>query len=137
MLYDRGGWHGVAVRGGWPTGLANFPRGGLDVGEMALLNRFLTPGSILFASVAHPAEYQELLGKAVAAPDFETHQALVWEMQKVETDEYAMIYWHHVIKGIAARHLQIHDDGFSTASGPGQWTPEDAWIEQRCKLIAQ
>jgi len=99
------------------------------VGELALLNRFLTPGSILFLSVARPAEYQELLAQAVVAPDFETQQALVWEMQKVGTDKYAMICWHHVLKCIAAKHLHVHDDGWSETM-PDQWNPADAWVEQ-------
>ena len=132
FLYDRGGaWHAIAAKGGWPTGLCNFPRGGLDVGELAIINRFLSPDAFLFASVYREPEYQELLAKAVTAPDFETQQAMVWEMQKVGTDKYAMICWHHVVKAMSARHSQVHDDGFSSAFGyAGQWTPADAWLEQ-------
>jgi len=129
VQYDRGGWHGVAVRGGWEGGLCNFPRGDLARGELALLNGFLAPGSILFISVARPPEYHELLAKAVTAPDFETQQAIVWEMQKVGTDKYAMICWHHVLKCIAAKHLHVHDDGWSETM-PDQWDPAGAWLSR-------
>jgi len=128
VQYDRGAWHVIAVKGGWPTGLANYPRGGLIGGELVLLNRFLGADR-LFASVYREPEYRELLARAVTAPDFETQQALVWEMQKVGTDKYAMVCWHHVLKCIAAKHPQVHDDGWSETT-PDQWTPEDAWIER-------
>ena len=70
----------------------------------------------------------EAIDEAIRAPDFQTKQTWIYEVQRLHTDKYAIVVPVYVgTGGIAAKYPEVHDDGIYEITG-GQWTPADAWL---------
>ena len=126
-LMDRGREHSMTIGGGWKNGLHHVPMTWRY--EIALMESIYIPKGIFCKSIARPQEYADLLTKAVAAPEFENVKKLVYEMQKLDVDKYAMNNWLFLVKYLAAKTKNVHDDGFFQASNLN-WYPHKAWLSK-------
>lgn len=113
---------------GWQDGLAMAPMG-LSPNEIGLLNRLFLPGSVLLPKALRPPVFQQKLIEVGGAADNDTKQKLTWELQKIGTEDNAMMIWLHTSVGISATTLKVHNDGFNKTIGV-PWTPAEAWIEK-------
>ncbi|MBI5029084.1 MAG: ABC transporter substrate-binding protein [Chloroflexi bacterium] len=113
---------------GWQDGLAMAPMG-LSPNEIGLLNRLFLPGSVLLPNALRPAAFQQKLIEVGGAADNDTKQKLTWELQKIGTEDNAMMIWLHTSIGITASQTKVHDHGFSKTIGV-PWTPAEAWMDK-------
>ncbi len=85
-------------------------------------------GTIMQKSIIHPEKIEQLLVEAKAAPDEESKQAKIWELQKVVFEEYCIFSPMWVASGLAAKQPYARGDGLMEVELT-QWTPEDAWLD--------
>jgi peptide/nickel transport system substrate-binding protein len=85
-------------------------------------------GRIMHKSIMHPDKIEQLLLEAKAAPDDESKQAKIWELQTVVFEEYCIFSPMLVGSGLAAKQPYARGDGFMEVEFT-QWTPEDAWLD--------
>lgn len=113
----RGGWRGILVQHTpmiLPDALSN-------------LVTHASAKSYLKGSIAYCDDYEALLEKALAAPDFETKKKLTWEAQKLLIDKYALLNFLYTMPRMNAFYNNVHDTGIGVTTDT-QWTPENAWI---------
>ncbi len=113
---------------GWQDGLAMAPMG-LSPNEIGLMNRLYLPGSALLPNALRPAAFVQKLIDIGAAADDATKQKLVWDLQKIGSDDNAMMIWLYAPGGITASSVKVHNDGFEKTLGV-PWTPAEAWMEK-------
>jgi peptide/nickel transport system substrate-binding protein len=85
-------------------------------------------GRIMHKSIIHPEEIEQLLAEAKTAPDEESKQAKIWELQKVVFEEYSIFSPMWVLSGLAAKQPYTRGEGLMEVELT-QWTPEDAWLD--------
>ena len=85
--------------------------------------------SYLKGSIACAEDYEELLVKALNAPNFETKKKLTWEAQKLLIDKYALLNFFYTQPRTNCFYKNVHDTGIGNTIDT-QWTPEDAWISK-------
>jgi hypothetical protein len=85
-------------------------------------------GRIMHKSIMHPDKIEQLLLEAKAAPDDESKQAKIRELQTVVFEEYCIFSPMLVASGLAAKQPYARGDGLMEVEFT-QWTPEDAWLD--------
>ena len=58
-----------------------------------------------------PKEYTDLLAQAVQEPDFETRQAMAWELSYLMVDRYCFCTQIYVKTNLAVNSPEMHGDG--------------------------
>jgi len=95
-----------------------------------VMNRFLSKdGSVYAKNGIHPDRVEKLLAEARNAPDFESMQQAVQELQKVLIDEYAMFVPMFTLKGFIAMQPNVQNLGMYTTNS-FDWNPEAVWIKK-------
>jgi ABC-type transport system substrate-binding protein len=121
------GRHQTILRSGWRDGLI-FPQTTMSLPDAAInLAARASCQSYLKGSIMCADDYEAVLVKALAAPDFETKKKLTWEAQKLLIDKYAIINFFYTQARINSFYKNVHDTGIGETIDT-QWTPEDAWI---------
>ena len=122
------GRHQTLLRGGWQNSLLVqhspmiLPDAVNNLASNASCKSYLK-GSIICAD-----DYEAILVKAQAAPDFETKKKLTWEAQKLLIDKYAILNFFYTQPRMNCFYKNVHDTGIGVTIDT-QWAPEDAWIE--------
>jgi ABC-type transport system substrate-binding protein len=122
------GRHQTLQRSGWQNSLLvqivsmMLPDAAMNLAVNASCKSFLK-GSIMCAD-----DYEAVLVKALAAPDFETKKKLTWEAQKLLIDKYAILNFIYTQPRLNCFYKNVHDTGIG-ATTDVHWAPEDAWIE--------
>jgi peptide/nickel transport system substrate-binding protein len=118
----------ISGQKGW-TNAVNFIglRGGPDYALLIPRYYGSKPYPSWLESAIRPPEALKALDDAIAARDFKTKQAAMWEAQRVLFDEYlvSLPIYHDI--GVLAKYPYVRDDGIYLADGC-IWTPEDAWL---------
>ncbi|HVN97337.1 MAG TPA: ABC transporter substrate-binding protein [Syntrophorhabdaceae bacterium] len=119
--------HTSVLRGGWENALIvhNAPLSEPDAAKNLSVN--FSSRSYLKNTMLAPADYEQAITKALAAPDAKAKQKWVWDAQKMLIDKYALAGFYFTLPRISFISNKVHDTGVG-ATVDVQWTPEDAWI---------
>ena len=117
-MFSQAGWHGVWIWGASvaPTTLMNMGRNF----TAAAAKRRMT-------SLDVPAEYSELVSKAIIVSDPATQKKLTWELQKKMVDEYAFITFTHAEYFPLPTTKKVHG---LMENVNNHWTPDSTWKEK-------
>ncbi|MBW1767472.1 MAG: ABC transporter substrate-binding protein [Deltaproteobacteria bacterium] len=126
-LMDRGRDFKVTIGGGWKDGLHHVAMTWRH--EIDLMESIYRPGSIFTKSIARPKEYAGILGKALQETDFKKMKKLVFAMQKLDVDKYAMNNWLYLVNYIAVKSPKVHGDKFFEECNIN-WDPGKAWLSK-------
>ncbi|MGA2670528.1 MAG: ABC transporter substrate-binding protein [Dehalococcoidia bacterium] len=119
---DQGtkGWDGLIE---WAVSLEPDPLKGM-------MDRLLSTGVGAFAvGITHPKEIDNLMQQASLAPDLATKQALMQQLQKLVTLDYALADNIVITPDISVIQPYVNKSGFSEVTRY-QWTPEDIFIKK-------
>ncbi len=94
------------------------------------MNRYYAGGGLMFASMATPPDYLQLIKDAVAAPDFATKQLKSQALMKMTTDTYCLIMTQDTRFDNGFEQKYIRNSGILKSVNTQMWTPEDCWIDK-------
>lgn len=123
------GRHQQLLRGGWQNSLLvqYVPMILPDATNNLAVNASCR--SYLKGSIKCEDDYETVLTKALAAPNFETKKKLTWEAQKLLIDKYAILNFFYTQPRMNCFYKNVHDTGIGVTIDT-QWTPESAWISK-------
>jgi ABC-type transport system substrate-binding protein len=123
------GRHQQLLRGGWQNSLLvqYVPMILPDATNNLAVNASCQ--SYLKGSIKCEDDYEAVLTKALAAPNFETKKKLTWEAQKLLIDKYAILNFFYTQPRMNCFYKNVHDTGIGVTTDT-QWTPESAWISK-------
>ncbi len=109
----------------WKNGLVT-----LDMtlrNEINVLKTVYAPESPLVKVGTRMPQYQQKLAEVDAAPSQKETQKLMWELNKMENDEFAQIPWQFMVPNIAIKSLKCHDTFMD--GNAFYWDAANAWLE--------
>jgi peptide/nickel transport system substrate-binding protein len=119
--------HDIVVTSGWNKAI--FGVHYADDADCSRALNMIFSGKMVYKSVAHPEEVDELILRAVTTDDFELKKALTQEAHTLIRDKYYTLTMVANSPNLGARYSYVHDDGFYTTQ-TWQSTMQDAWIER-------
>jgi ABC-type transport system substrate-binding protein len=114
---------------GWSNGFHYGDPSAVEPNFCAFLQRFYQTGCMWWPSLKKPAELDELINQALAAPDFESQKALCQEAVKVAFDDAMVIPCWSFIHGYAVDKT-VHDTGFGEYASPAFWDYGKTWLSK-------
>lgn len=130
-LLDQGKYFemltGGPDKGGWKDGLSIVPFT-IVPNELGAYSRLLGPGvsAVRLPVLYNPDEMQELIGQASVESNPAKAKQLIHQLQKMGTDEHAVLHWIYAAKTISAVQPYVKDANFTAPN----WTPELISVEK-------
>lgn len=124
QVLDSAKYYDMASNG-WSDGLFFMGATVSVPDELLLLSKAHGPGFKGYVSQKVPVEIQNLIVKALAAPDFESKKATTREIMKAES-ESAVVSWLAFQQGVTVSSKEVHNHGIYGKAGAFMWTPAEA-----------
>ena len=119
-------WDTSAMGGTWEGLIFGASSGEPDV--LTLMAVRMSGTANWYKATDFPPEYVKAIQYAIAAPDLESKQKRVWDIQKLLVDKYCIAIMLWVSYQPTTEHPYVKNSGFMKNINSGFWTPEDTWL---------